>query len=144
MSQGKLEELTQIVGQIKKAYTSFLEYAEQQRKDLVNSDLDGLNQTNRAIDRSLQEAQELEQERLLLMGHLEMTASKKFSKAQEVEDHFRTAASKAFLQAVQSLKEILLKVAKSHEINQRLIRSSREFVRSNMAILTGYAGGKGK
>lgn len=131
-------QLTQIIEQLRKAYEKFLLFSEKQRKDLVNNDLDELNATNRAIDEALTETQELEQERLLLMGHIELHAGKKFAKASEIHEELKIPESEQLVLAVAELKQVLDKVAKSHQVNQRLIRSSREFIRSNMAIITGF------
>lgn len=138
MIESQIQQLTQIIQQLRKAYEKFLLYSEKQRKDIVNNDLDELNATNRAIDEALTETQELEQQRLLFMGHLELHAGQKFAKADEIHLALKTPESEVLVEAVNHLKMVLEKVAKSHQVNQRLIRSSREFIRSNMAIITGH------
>ncbi len=109
---------------------------------MVNNDLEELNAVNRKIDVNVTQIQEYENQRIYLKSQLEEAEDRTFENIAEMHKYFENEYSDQLFLEVKKLKELLGKVSYKNRINQGIIKSSREYIRSTMAIVTGYGGKK--
>lgn len=138
MSNIKLQALKSILEKQTVKYEHYIELGNQQRFQLVNHNIEELNMVNLEIDHCTQEIQDLENQRILLFGQIEEKEGRSFTKVQELCDYYDCVDCSPLLESLASLKEVLAKVIKLNGVNKNLIQSSREYIRSSMAIVTGY------
>ncbi len=138
MSNAKLRQLQQILERQKELYKGYKFLAEEQRRQLVNHNLENLNEVNIQIDECIQNIQELESQRIFVVEELSRTEDRTFKRIAEICDHFEDDYSPLLRETYLELKEVLSAVAYANGINRKLIQNSREFIRSSIAIVTGF------
>ncbi len=139
MEKDLIRSLTRIVEVLEKCHRNFVQLAQDQKQALVRHDLEELNLINQGLDRTVRDIQELDRKRSSLLERLAELTSGPCQKLQEVADAFPCEEAEELLAAGRALKQAMGVAQSTSEVNQRLIRSSREFIRSTIAIITGYA-----
>lgn len=134
----KLDQLKKVIEQLTNGYEQYIEIAKQQRYALVNNDMEALNLVNRELDEFSQMIAELERNRIYLMGQLGEVDGVEIVNVKDLVQHYDHPTAHDIYDAVKKLKNILVEVRKSNNTNHSLIQNSREFVRSTMALVTGY------
>jgi hypothetical protein len=120
-------------------YREYYTLCEDQRQAAIHNNLTELAAVNEKIERVQLEIDESEQERLAQMQLLAENCDHEFVRIADLQQFFEsTPELEALIEKTSELKTVLLKVKHANKINQGLIKASREFIRSNVGIITGY------
>jgi hypothetical protein len=140
MNHPKLNVIAGIVEKLFGFFEEYVELGQIQKFAIANSSIQELNACNLNLDKLSIQIQETERRRLYVIESLEQEFGCSLQKSSEFVTLFGDDA-KDLVIWVEKLKKLMPFVNEIGQTNQKLIKSSREFVRSNMAILLGYTAG---
>lgn len=142
MNTATLLELAAVLRSLRVHYAEYVEMAKQQRAAVVHNDLEGLQDINLSIDRFVFAIEDLEKERIALMNMVCQDAGREITRLSELLEIHPSQESNLVVEEADQLREVLAQVRERNDVNQKIIKNSREFVRSTLAIVTGYVSPK--
>lgn len=136
------DELAQVLRTLRVYYGEYLELGVRQRQAVVHNQLDAIQEINESVDRFVFRVEELERERLALMDRIQTSSGLEIQRLSDLRMHYQGAELERMLTEADGLREVLAQVKDRNQVNQKLIKSSREYVRQTLAIVTGYVSPK--
>lgn len=136
------DELSMVLRALRVYYGEYLELGKRQRQAVVHNQLNEIQEINLEVDRFVFRVEELEHERLALMDRLQQKTGLQMTRLTELREHYSGAELERMLAEAQGLRDVLSEVKNRNEVNQKLIKNSREYVRQTLAIVTGYVSPK--
>jgi flagellar biosynthesis/type III secretory pathway chaperone len=133
-----LRELYEILRIQYDAGQEYLVLAQEQLHAVVNNRLDELQDVNVEIDQFTARFEEMDADRIRLMERLAQQKGSELVRLSEMLADVDHVLVPEILEQAAMLRDLLGRVTEANLRNQKILKSSREFVRSNMAILTGY------
>lgn len=138
MIEDKMKVLYRIVQALVEQYQGYINLIDEQKRAIVNNDIEGLNQCNIQLDSFGQEMLEMENRRLLVLREISNILNVKITNVRELESHYDGPLMSEVSEKVAELKALLNEVKIANSVNHKLVQSSREFIRSSIGIITGY------
>ncbi|MGL1901450.1 MAG: flagellar protein FlgN [Fibrobacterales bacterium] len=134
----KVRKLSETLRELKFEYTKYIECAEEQKIFLIKNDIDSLNKVNITIEVISVDLQDLERQRIQLMEQLaEEAGIEVFSKVIDIQKFYATNPhAKEIVAIAKELKPLFEKVKSINTINNGLISTSRDYIKTTLAIAT--------
>ena len=142
MSSSLIEKLEGYLSLQKENYEQYLVLADDQKRALINSDIEALNKLNVEVDKISIRISEIEKARLDLMEELSGIAGEKIKKLDDLFKYFQHERENEIRTLAKTLKDALLDTQRMNIVNTGLIQQQRKYVQSTMAIVTGVANRK--
>lgn len=88
MIEDKMKVLYRIVQALVEQYQGYINLIDEQKRAIVNNDIEGLNQCNIQLDSFGQEMLEMENRRLLVLREISNILNVKITNVRELESHY--------------------------------------------------------
>jgi flagellar biosynthesis/type III secretory pathway chaperone len=133
-----IKKLVDVLRELKMDYKKYLEYAVEQKQALVHNDIDALNKVNISIEVVSVDLQNLDRQRVTLMETIAKEAGvEAINKVTDIKNYFpNNEYSGALEEIAAELKPIFEEVKNVNTINRGLIGTSRDYIKTTLAIAT--------
>jgi len=133
-----MEKLTEILNLEFEAFNKFLALLDQQHKQIVSRDLDGLNKTNTELDLLCNKANYLERKRANAGNDISVMIKHKGDnlKLSDIIPRLDKISSQRLLMLRESIQNAHQRIAEKSMRNGKLIQKSRQLIAESMKIIT--------
>ncbi len=133
-----MKKLVDTLRELKVEYKKYIELAEEQKLALISNNIDALNKVNISIEVVSVDLQDLERQRINLMEKLAAEVGvEAISKVTDIKKYFpQSEYNDALKELAIELKPIFERVKNINTVNNGLITTSRDYIRTTLAIAT--------
>jgi flagellar biosynthesis/type III secretory pathway chaperone len=133
-----MEKLTEILNQELEAFNRFLALLDQQHKQIVSRDLEGLNNTNSELDLLCNKTNYLERKRIDAVNDISVMTKYKGDnlKLSDIIPRLDKMSSQNLLMLRESIQIAHQRIAEKSMRNEKLIEKSRKLIAESMKIIT--------